>query len=225
MFTFLTAAPNMPFVVAIAVMLLIVVLEVVSVGLGAGFSDVIDSFIPEFDADIDVDAGIDIPDTSPATIASVLSWFRVGEVPILMLFIVFLTIFGLSGLILQSIVQGVTGKLLAPFITVVPVCFISLPAVRVLGGLMGKYMPKDETYIVSEKTLLGRIATIIAGTAKTGNPTQAKVRDEYGKAHYILVEPDKLDEVFGTGEKVILVSQSGAIFKAIENHSSALIDN
>lgn len=225
MFTFLTASPNLPFVVALAVMILIVLLEVVSASLGAGISEFVDSLIPEFDADIDVETDIDISDASPETISKVLSWFRVGEVPVLMLFIIFLTVFGLSGLILQSIVEGVIGKLLPPIIMAIPAILVSVSAVRLLGGLMGKYMPKDETYAVSEKTLLGRVAIIIDGVAKAGNPTQAKVKDEYGHEHYILVEPDKIDEVFEKGQKVVLVSQNGATFKAIESHSAALIDN
>lgn len=85
-------------------------------------------------------------------------------------------------------------------------------------------MPKDETDAVSGKTLIGRVATIISGTAKPENPVQAKVKDEHGKTHYIMVEPDKAEESFETHSKVVLVSQSGAVFKAISSKSSALND-
>ncbi len=221
MLSFLTAAPNMPFAVAIGVMFIIVILEVVSVSLGAGFSEIIDSVIPELEADVDfdVDAGIDIPDASPTTIARVLTWFRVGEVPVLMLFVVFLTAFGLSGLMFQSIFQGITGGFMSPFVASIPVVFVTIPIVRVLAGVMGNYMPKDETYAVSEKSLIGRKAIIIAGTAKHGKPVQAKVKDEYGQTHYILVEPDQAGIEFEIKTDVILVRQNGVIFQAVKTIS------
>ena len=218
MLDFLAAPDNLYFVLSIAVMLLIVLLEVISISLGGGISEAIDSVIPEIDADVDV------PDASPATIAKVLSWFRVGEVPVLMLLIVFLTSFGLFGLIIQSIFQSITGVFIPVLIAFPVALFASLPFVRFAVGLLGKYMPKDETDAVSGKTLIGRVATIISGTAKPGNPVQAKVKDEHGKTHYIMVEPDKAEESFETHSKVVLVSQSGAFFKAISSNSSVLND-
>lgn len=89
---------------------------------------------------------------------------------------------------------------------------------------MAKYMPKDETYVISEKSLIGRVATIIAGNATPGHPVQAKLKDKYGQTHYILVEPDKADEILKKGGKVVLVSQVGAVFKAIESHSTVFDD-
>lgn len=231
MLDFLAAPQNFYFVLSIAVMLLIVLLEAISVSLGGGISEAIDSVIPEIDAgvdvdlDMDVDADVDVPDASPATIARVLSWFRIGEVPVLMLLIVLLTGFGLLGLILQSIFQSITGVFLPPLIAVPLALCASLPAVRIIGGVLGKYMPKDETDAVSEKTLMGRVAIIISGTAKPGNPVQAKVKDEHGKTHYIMVEPDKAEESFATHSNVVLVCQNGAIFKAISTQNSALNDN
>ncbi len=227
MLIFLTATPNMVYTVALAVMLLIVLLEVVSVALGAGLSDLVDSLIPEFDADLDVeaDADFDALDASPTALDRVLNWFRIGEVPVLMLFVVALSVFGLFGLTLQSVAQAVTGKLLPPVLTIIPVCIISMPVIRVLAGLMGKYMPKDETYIASEKSLMGRVATITAGTASPGSPTQAKVRDEFKQTHYIMVEPDISDTSFSIGDKVILVNQAGTVYQVIDGKNKAFSDN
>jgi len=230
MYSFLTAPQNMPFSIAIVVMFLITILEMVSLSFGAGLSDLIDSILPEFDAEVDfdveieADADVDVPDASPASIAKVLSWFRIGEVPVLMLFIVFLTVFGVYGLILQSLVSFFAGFLLPRFVAAVPVFIISLPSIRFIGGIMAKYMPKDETYAISEKSLIGRVATIIAGNATQGHPVQAKLKDEHGQTHYILVEPDKADEILGKGNKVVLVSQVGAVFKAIESRSTVFDD-
>ncbi|MCI5144367.1 MAG: DUF1449 family protein [Candidatus Electrothrix sp. AR3] len=209
MFIFLAEPHNLPFAAALAVMVLIVFLETISVLLGAGFSDLLDALVPELDTDID------LVDSSPSTLTQVLSWFRVGEVPILMLLLVALTVFGLAGIGLQFAMQTITGQLLQPLTASIPAGFISLSLVRVLGGFLGKYMPGDETWAVSEQSLLGKSATIIAGTARLGNPVQAKVQDEHQQTHYVMVEPDNDAEIFIAGENVMLLRQEGAIFKAV----------
>jgi hypothetical protein len=40
-----------------------------------------------------------------------------------------------------------------------------------------------------------------------------------------MVEPDVSDERFENGTQVVLVRQQGAIFKAIQNKSDALVDD
>ncbi len=223
-FAFLTASQNMPFTVALTVMLLLTALEVASVSFGAGLSDFVDSVLPDFEADVDMDAGFDGADASPATISKLLSWFRVGEVPVLMLFIIFLTAFGCVGLLLQTVFQAATGLLLPALLASVPSFLAALPVVRWCGWLLGRYMPKDETYAVSEKSFIGGVATITTGRARQGSPAQAKLRDRHGQAHYVLVEPDEAAAEFGQGERVVLVSRQGAVFRAIRSDSAALND-
>lgn len=222
MFVMLTAPQNMVFLVAIVVMLLIVVLEAVSLFMGAGLAQAVDSILPEIDSDLDVDVDAD---ASSFDVGRVLHWFRVGEVPVLMLFVVFLTAFGLGGLLLQSMVQMVTGLFLPGGIAAVAAFLAAVPCVRFLGGLLARYMPGDETYVLSENALIGRVATTVAGIASAGRPVQAKVTDEYGQTHYLLVEPDQGEEVFEPGEKVLLVSKAGAVYRAIMARNRALTDS
>ncbi len=208
MLSFLTDPANLPFAAALAVMVLIVLIETAAVLLGAGFSGLLDGLAPDLNMDADVSVA------APSAFAQVLSWLRVGEVPLLMLLLLALTVFGLSGLLIQLAVRANTGSLLPPLLAAIPACFISLSLVRVLGGLLGKYMPKDETAAVSAQSLLGRNAVILAGTAKAGSPAQAKVHDQHGLAHYLLAEPEQEGDIFAAGEQVVLVSQQGAVFKA-----------
>ncbi|MBU0960280.1 MAG: YqiJ family protein, partial [Proteobacteria bacterium] len=118
----------------------------------------------------------------------------------------------------------ILGKTIPSLIASVPAVMCALPTVRVCGGLLGKYMPKDETYVVSEKSFLGQIATITMGTARDNNPAQAKLKDQHGQTHYILVVPDNPAASFQQGDKTIIVSQNGSIFKVIANTSSVLTD-
>jgi hypothetical protein len=228
MIDFLLHPANSPFAISLAVMLVFTVLEIISASFGMGFSEMVDSILPEFDADIDVDADADIhvgaSDGNFDSLVKLLAWFRVGEVPVIMLFIVFLTGFGLSGLMVQYVSVSLVGVYMPTIIATGIGIIASIPVVRVCGGLLGKYMPKDETYVVSEKSFYGMIATVTLGTAEPGKPAQAKIRDKHGQTHYILVEPDTPGERFATGEQAIVVKQVGAIYKVIEATSAAMSD-
>lgn len=218
MIEFFLLPANIPFVIALAVMLAFTFIEILSASMGMGLSDMVDSIVPEFDADIDIDADMDMADggSQAGFLTKLLAWFRVGEVPVVMLFIVFLTGFGLSGLTLQFLFLSTLGAPL-PRLLAVPVgIFAAIPTVRICGGILGKYMPKDETYVVSEESFQGMVATITLGIAAPGRPSQAKLKDKHGQTHYILVEPDNPEDSFSQGEKTIIVSQNGAIFRVID---------
>lgn len=224
MVTFFLSPGNSPFTISLAIMLIIALLEVISASLGMGISEMVDSVLPEFDADIDADIDTAEPGGGADSLIKLLSWFRIGEVPVLMLFIIFLTGFGLTGLIVQFTALQILGKTIPSIIATVPAIMCALPTVRVCGGVLGKYMPKDETYVVSEKSFIGQIATITMGTARDNSPAQAKLKDQHGQTHYLLVVPDNPLESFKQGDKTIIVSQNGSIFSVISTTSSVLTD-
>ena len=219
MFEFLTADENMPFAVALTVMFGIAILEGVMTIIGFGLSNMIESFLPDVDLDTSVGGIEDIE--APSSLSKVLSWLRVGEVPILMLLVVFLTAFGLIGIALQSFMQSTFSILLPAIFATVPAFMMALPIVRVSGGVLQKIMPQDETEAVTSDSLIGRMAVITIGTAKQGSPAEARVRDQHGTAHYVMVEPD-LDEEFTQGQEVLLVKKTNTIFKAIETSNTSL---
>ena len=232
MIAFFLDTANTPFTVALAVMVAMTIIEIISASLGMGLSEMVDSVIPEFDADIDIDidadadVDVDIAGTGGPgdSLVKLLAWFRVGEVPVIMLFIVFLTGFGLSGLSIQFVIAMVTGATIPAVIAVVPALLCSIPVVRVCGGVLGKYMPKDETYAVSEDSFPGMVATLTLGTAEQGKPAEAKLKDNYGQTHYILVEPDNPEERFSQGDQTIIVSKKGAVYKIIAASNAAMTD-
>ncbi len=219
MVEFVLAPENYPFSVALAVMFGIALLEGITTLLGAGLSSLIENLVPGVD--------MDAPDgdvTSGSALSRLLSWFRIGEVPVLMLFVVFLTAFGLLGLAVQSSVQSVFGHFLPATIASIPAFMMALPIVRVGGSVLAKVMPQDETDAVSEESFIGRVATITLGRAGVGSPAQAKLRDQFGQTHYVMVEPDEEGVVIESGASVIIVNKQGAVFKVIVNANSALTD-
>jgi hypothetical protein len=224
MIAFLLATENLPFTVSLTLMLAIAVMEGVSTLIGAGLSDMIDSVLPEMDLDVDIDADLDADFHAPGPFTRLLGWLRVGQVPVLVLAIVFLTAFGLIGLFCQSTALKLVGHMLPAALASVPALCITIPMVRVCGGVLAKILPKDETESVSEESFVGRVAVITLGTAAAGKPAQARLTDQHGQNHYVMVEPDLAGVSFEQGTEVLIVSHQGALYKGIENPNQALTD-
>lgn len=230
MFGFLTADQNMPFTIALVVMFGIALLEGITMFFGAALSNAIDALLPE-PPEVDVaigaelDVGVDgVEIQSPNALSRLLGWLRVGQVPVLMLVVVFLTGFGLIGLGLQAVTHNTFGFYWPAAVAAVAAFLLSLPIVRVFGGVLAFILPKDETDAVSVDTLIGRIATITIGTAEVGRPAEARVRDIHGTTHYLMIEPDRAESSFAAGEQVLLVRREGSVFKAIANPNPSLVD-
>lgn len=212
---------NLAFTIALVIMLIIAILEGLGTVLGYGLSSALEGIAPELDLDTSIDADVG---TSGA-LSRFLGWLRIGKVPILMLLIIFLFLFGIIGLFVQICVKESLGFFLH-FILAIPIAIVlSLPCVRVLGGLIEKLMPKDETTAVSSISLIGRVATITLGVARVNYSAEAKVRDQHGLTHYIRVEPESEEFEFKQGDEVLLVSMNENIYKAISNPNHHLSDN
>ena len=233
MIAFLLSGQNLPFTVALTLMLAIAVMEGVSSLIGAGLSHMTDAVLSKMDLhlhadiDMDMDADMDVDGHlhAPGPFTHLLSWLRVGQVPVLILAIVFLTAFGLIGLFCQSTASKLFGHMLPASLASIPALIVTFPVVRVCGGALAKILPKDETESVSEESFVGRVAVIILGTAAPGKPAQARLSDPYGQNHYIMVEPDLAGARFEQGTSVLIVSHHGAVYKGIENPNAALTDS
>jgi membrane protein implicated in regulation of membrane protease activity len=189
MLEIIAAPANLPFSVALLVMLLIGAVE--AFGLGAS--------AVQLDVDADIDGGGDL-----------LGWLGIGRVPLLMLLVVFLALFGLIGLAIQQFAGPLPLWIAAPGAAVAALPLTSLGA----RGL-ARIMPGDETTAVSLDSLVGRRGTITIGTARRGSPAQARVSDIHGQVHYVMVEPYDDDHSLGEGETVRLDRRDGNIFIAV----------
>ena len=229
----------LPFTAALIVLGLIATLELVGLLFGVAFSGLVDSALPDIeldaDADFEMDAelggdggplhvdGPDMPDMpTGGPLSQFLSWLCVGKVPVLILLAAFLLGFGLSGLIIQEVSQGLLGIYIWPILVAIPALIVALPTTRYLGLSIAKIMPKEETDAVSRNAFIGAVATIIRGEAEQGKPAEAKLRDFNGTTHYILVEPDQTGLKFAQGNEVLLVKKSGSIFQAVINTNPVL---
>jgi hypothetical protein len=207
MIEFLTASANFPFLASLCLMMLIAVLEAVGMLFGMGISSLIDNFFPDID--------VDVPEvTAPSPLTALFDWLLIGQVPILILIVIFLTFFGLAGFFIQFFWMKITGTLLPSYVASIPAFIASFPFVRFLGKAVSNIMPTEETSAVSEETFVGKVAIITLGTARRDNPAQARLHDEYGQTHYVMVEPDSKGEEFETGDTVLIIEKSGSIFLA-----------
>ena len=219
---------NAPFAVALAVIIGIAILEGISTLFGAALSGLLDTLLPDPPdfADPMANVDIDIPDgEAPYALSRFFSWLRVGEVPVLMLIVVFLTAFGLIGLALQSSLMHTIGYAAPGWLASIPTVLLSLPVVRFSGGILARIMPSDETEAVSADSLIGRVAVVTIGKARKGRPAEARVVDSFGTTHLLMVEPDLEDDQFSAGASVLLVKRESSVFKVITPPSSTLTDS
>ncbi len=212
MMTFILEPHNLPFTICLLIMLGIALLEGILTLLGFGLSSLLAHIVP------DVDVNTDIGDID-SSLGKLFSWLNVGRVPIMILFVIFLTVFALTGYTLQATSLEILGNMLPALLAAVIAFFLSMPIVRKLGQGIGKIMPTDETEVISEDSFIGRLATISLGTAKKGRPARAKFKDNYGTTHLIMVEPDAENEEFSEGNVVLLVERVGAKYLAVSTES------
>lgn len=195
----LTAPETIVFSAALVLMLAIGAIE--AIGLGAS----------GFDLDLgpDVDHGA-------------LGWLGVGRVPLLILLVAFLAAFGMIGLVGQQLATMATGALLPALVAVPAAGVAAVPATALLGRLLARVMPHDETTAYEVEDLVGRAGTIVVGRAAAGSPARTRVVDPHGQAHHVLVEPNDPAAVFEEGDTVLLVRREGERFRAVLHQSPRL---
>jgi len=213
----LFAPENLPFSVCLAVMVIIALLEGIASLFGHGLSHALESMSADVDADVHLHDGLshEGSDSAVAPLSKLLGWFRVGQLPILMILIVFLTAFGLFGLVGQVMVSKLIGQFLSPWIMVPAALVLTLPTVHVVTGVLAELFPKDESEAVSADELVGRVATIVLGTAAHKRPAEARVVDRFGHTHYVMVAPDSPDASFRQGASVLLSENHGHFYTAV----------
>lgn len=207
MLEFLLADANLPFTFALGLMLGIALLE--GLGLLAGFD------ISRSLDDLLFDAEVEMGDSEAPGVLAPLAWLHIGVVPMLMLLVVFLTAFGGMGLVIQGLALRGLGHPLPPTWASALALLASVPILRVVGRGLKKLL-QDHTRAVSQDAFVGTTGTIVIGTAQVGQPAQARLQDEHGQSHYVMVEPTTPAEVFETGTEVLLVERRGSVYQGVK---------
>ena len=196
MLDFFLLPGNLPFSVALLVMLMIGAAELIGLGANSVHLDV--------HADVHADGHAGGPD--------LLTWLGIGEVPLLIVLIVLLASFALIGIGMQQLAAAWLGGPLSPWLAAPAALIAALPLTG--GGARGlaRILPSDETTAIGLGALLGRRAEIVIGEARRGFPARARVRDVHGQTHYVMVEPTDEDIVLVAGATALLVRREGELF-------------
>jgi hypothetical protein len=215
----LSAGPNAVFIVALVLMLVVALIETISLLSGFGFSHLFESWFPPGGVGAVLDsahaAPLDADLSGVSGFTKVMAWIRVGRVPLLMLLVVFLCAFGVVGIGVQLVCLHYTGAYLPPLLAAPIAAAVGLPVTRVIGRGLPVVLPKDESSAITEGSFIGRSATVVLGVARPGAAAQARLRDEFGQHHYVMVEPDAGCDDFPVGTKVLLVKRQGGSFLCI----------
>lgn len=227
MYELLTSPNTLPFSVALAVVLGLFLLEVLSALVGGSILGV-GTDAPDVDVELDfdlstaIDAGIDLADgldgaEAPEAVTSggVFTWIGARDVPFLIWLVSFLTMFGLFGLILQSVSNGWLGTELYSLIAAAVVFIPALSVTRIIANWVALLMPKTETTALRARHLGGCNGTITQGTASRGKPAEVKIKDRHNNIHYLRVEPLMEEDVFPEGSDVTLIRKRGDKFYVI----------
>ena len=199
-----------PFTVATVLLLLIALMEGLAMLLGASVSEWLHGMLHHSDG-----VHVDGPD---GALDKALGWLHVGRVPLLVLLVLFLASFALYGFALNMVVKYMFGVWVPPWIAA-PFAFVAtVSTVRMLGNVLARIVPREQSFAVTFDSLVGLVATVVTGTARPGYPAQAKVVNQHGQTLYVMVEPDQQDVTFQSGASVLLVRQlAGNRFSGIDN--------
>ncbi len=213
MWELFTHPSNLFFSVSLCLMLLLGVFECLLLILGASTQGFLDQFIPDGLGEAK-SLAIDL-DVEQNFVMQFLDWLYLGRIPVLVWLIIFLTVYAVFGFAVQAAFFAFTQHYLPIWIAAPACLFLCMPLVRVSAALISKILPQDETTAIHSDELIGRTALIILGEAKKNYPAQAKVLDQFGQTHYVLVEPE-LDMIFSQGQEVILTQKTANGFQAIQ---------
>ncbi|MGE8683446.1 MAG: YqiJ family protein [Acinetobacter sp.] len=210
MWELFTHPSNIVFSISLCLMFLFGIFEILLTLLGGGSQGFLDQFLPE-DVGHNAELGVD---ADSGVVTKLLDWLYLGRIPLFVWLIIFLCTYSLVGFTIQAIANQMINLMFSVWI-IAPACvFLSMPFVRLSAMLIARILPQDETTAIYSEELIGRTATIILGEARQQYPAQAKVQDQHGLTHYILVEPEQ-DETFSQGQSVVLTQKTTVGFQAI----------
>lgn len=228
----LGTAPFLPFSIAGGVLLALVALELLTALIGKPASALVDHVFGHGIAPLDGHAGVDhadaqgshglddLPAHARGTPVGAIDWLNVGRVPALVLLMLLLAAFAVSGFFIQGLTSGVIAPLPWP-LAAVAAGVVAVFVTRRLSRMIGSVMPRDETYVVDTGTLVGLTGIVTLGPARVGVVAKARFRDRHGNTHFPRVEPFDPVDVFAQGEAVLGVEVRGNVL-AVTRAAGAL---
>ena len=186
------------FTIAFLVMLGIGTIE--GIGLGVG----------HLGLDTHLESGID---TDGIAHTGVLDWLGLKSgLPTLVWLTSLLGCFTVAGVAIQQILSSVLGAPLHWSIASLCALAVAVVVNGFASAGLARILPEYESSIIDTDDLIMRRGVVLEGVAIRGRPARAKVVDQHGQAHFVMVEPHLDDDVVSQGETALLVRRDGPLF-------------
>ena len=203
----LLAPHNLPFLIAFGALAVIAVLQV------TGVSEAIEG-AGEFEAPDGLEAG--------GFGEALTTLLGLGRVPLLIWLAALLFVFASVGVVGQALLMSLLGAPLSAGWAALAAGGAAVPLNSLAMRPLAAVLPKDETTAIDLDDLVRRDAEIQIGTARAGSPARAKVVDQHGQAHFVMVEPHDQTLAFQAGDTVLLVRREGPTFFGVQYESPLL---
>jgi hypothetical protein len=151
---------------------------------------------------------------SHSAIGGLFLWINAGRLPLLILLILALGVFAISGFLLQAVAHSV-GTAVPVALAALAALAISLPAIRVTSRGIARIIPRDETYAVDEADFVGHVAEVSIGPLDQGLPGKVRLKDVFGNWHSVAARASPESTPLPVGASVLLVDRDARCFIAI----------
>jgi len=195
-------APDVrPFAISAAIMLTLGGIELLTMIVGFSISELIGK---DFALETE----------SHSAIGGLFLWINAGRLPLLILMILALGMFAITGFLLQAIAHSV-GTAVPVALAALAAAAISLPAIRVTSRGIARIIPRDETYAVEEADFVGHVGEVSIGPLDQGLPGKVRLKDVFGNWHSVAARASPESTPLPVGASVLLVDRDARCFIAI----------
>ena len=151
---------------------------------------------------------------SHSAIGGLFLWINAGRLPLLILMILGLGVFAITGFLLQAIAHSV-GTAVPVALAAIAAIAVSLPAIRVTSRSIARIIPRDETYVVDEADFVGHVGEVSIGPLDQGLPGKVRLKDVFGNWHSVAARASPESTPLPVGASVLLVDRDARSFIAI----------
>ncbi|MBK8158564.1 MAG: DUF1449 family protein [Rhodospirillaceae bacterium] len=218
---FLSGSGTRPFAIAGLILIGLLVIEIVSMLMGVSLSAKIDALFdvdtpdtPDLDHGGIAASGLDVHAGEGSLFGTAWDWLNAGRVPLLVWLMGLLGAFTAFGYIIQALAHLAIGFLPA-FMAAIPAAVLAIPATRNVSRLIGRIVPRDESYAVTRDDLIGLTGTISLGPVTEQEIGRVLVKDAHGNRHLTWVRAAEPGINLPTGAVVLLTERHGTEYLVI----------
>jgi hypothetical protein len=195
-------APDVrPFAVAAAIMVALGGIELLAMLVGFSIGELFGKEVA-----VDVDSGDGL--------GGLFLWVNAGRLPLLILIVLALGVFSITGFFLQGLAHG-AGMSIPVLIAAIAAAGFSLPVIRVTSRGIARIIPRDETYAVDDADFIGHVAEVSVGPLDQGLPGRVRLKDVFGNWHTLVARAGPESMPLPVGASVLLVDRDAKSFIAI----------